>query len=257
MPKIAYLAASAMYVESQALDLAARNLAHAQTPGYRRGVFLRDGFDETLAKTGKTGGLDGNGGAGILGAGSFTDFTQAPSEETGAPLDVAIRGEGFLRVNGPDGKLLLTRAGHLNLDASGRLVTPEGWSVQGQGNGGITIPRNAERLVINQQGRVSAMVREGDAKVEVVVDQLRLSKVDDLKKLKPFNGQYFDPGNEVLSDTGVATQVQQGRLEKGNVEPVQELVAMIAIQRRHDAAQKALRETTNLGGNVSEMLRGA
>ncbi len=253
MPKLTYVAASAMQVESQALDIAARNLAHAQTTGYRKEVYLRGSFAEELKKQGKTGDLSGNGGAGVLPDQSYFIHRPGQHEQTGAPLDLALGGNGFFRVTAPDGRTLVTRAGHFQLDPQSRIVTPDGWPVQGQA-GPITVPKDAERVVMDRTGRLTALVRTNNQLQEVVVDQLRLAHVERPEGMRAMNGQYFDPGDQPMTDA--TAEVRQGYLEKANLEPIQELAEMISIQRRYEAAQKALRETTNLGGNVSELLRG-
>lgn len=255
MPKGVYIAASAMYVEATALDIAARNLAHTQTTGYRRESFLRTGFANELAKQGRIEDLSGDGGGGMLAAGSY--FVQAPGsiENTGAPLDLAIEGDGYFRVQDNQGRTLLTRAGHFLTDSQGRLTTPEGWQVEGQG-GQITIPPNAEKIAIDQNGRVSVFTTNNGVRRDTVIDQLRLVTVDDPRKLQQAaNGTYFDPGT--LKQVDARGTIQQGFLEKSNVEPIQELAEMVAIQRRYDAAQKAMREMNNAGSGFSDVLRGA
>lgn len=255
MPKGVYIAASAMYVESSALDIAARNLAHAQTTGYRREAFVHTDFATELRdKRGAQGDLTGDGGGGILGAGSYFAHNGGSRETTGAPLDVAIEGDGFFRVQGPAGRPLLTRAGHFVTDDQGRIATPEGMLVEGQG-GAIALPPDAERISIDQQGRISAYVTVNGVRTDTVVDQLRLVRVERPQDMKAVNGQYFDPGDQRQLD-GEST-LHQGYLEKSNVEPIRELAEMIAIQRRYDAAQKALREMTNAGAGFSDVLRGA
>ena len=254
MPKGVYIAASAMYVESLALDVSARNLAHAQTTGYQREAFLRTGFAEELAKRGKTGDLSADGGGGSLAAGSYFIHSGGVRHNTGSPLNAAIEGEGFFRVQDPKGRMLLTRAGNFEVNRQGQLVTPEGMLVQGQG-GAITLPPDTERLSIDQQGRISTFVTANGVRRDTVIDQLRLSAVDNPGGMTPVNGQYFLPGNQPEREAkGV---VHQGYLEQSNVEPVQELVEMIAIQRRYDAAQKSLREMTQAGSGFSELLRGS
>jgi flagellar basal body rod protein FlgG len=254
MPKGVYIAASAMYVEATALDITARNLAHAQTTGYRREAFLRTGFAAEMAKQGHTEDLSGNGGGGLLASGSYFVQNGGSRETTGAPLDLAIEGDGFFKVQDDQGKALLTRAGHFVTDSQGRLATPEGWLVQGQG-GAITLPPNAERISIDQQGRISAFVSNNGVRRDTVVDQVRLVQVEDPRALVATNGTYFDPGRQRQKDaTGT---VHQGFLEKSNVEPIQELAEMVAIQRRYDAAQKAMREMNQAGSGFSELLRGA
>ena len=253
MPKGVYIAASAMYVESKALDISARNLAHAQTTGYQREHFLRTGFAEELAKTGRTDDLSGNGGAGILSNGSYFSHGPGTRDTTGAPLDVAIQGDGWFRVRDDAGKVLLTRAGNFSTDNKSRLITPEGYLVQGQG-GPITIPPDAERVSIDQNGRISAFISSNGVRRDAVIDQLRLVQVPDPGQMTAINGQYFDPAGQ--RETDATGKVQQGYLEKSNVEPIQELAEMIAIQRRYDAAQKSMREMNQAGGGFTELLRG-
>ncbi len=249
-----YIAASAMYVESTALDIAARNLAHTQTTGYRREAFLHTDFATELARRGATGDLAGDGGGGILAHGSYFDQSGGGRESTAAPLDVAIEGDGYFRVQDDRGRTLLTRAGHFTADREGRLTTPEGWLVQGQG-GAIRIPPDAERVTIDQSGRISAFTTNSGVRVDSVIDQLRLGRVDDPRRLQAVNGQYFDPAGLPVADA--TARVHQGYLEKSNVEPITELAGMIAIQRRYDAAQKALREMNSAGAGFSDVLRGA
>ena len=253
MPKGTYIAASAMYVESQALDISARNLAHAQTTGYQRETFLRTGFAEELAKRGRIENIAGDGGSGSLAAGSYFAHGGGMRETTGAPLDLAIEGDGWFRVQNDQGKTLLTRAGHFVTDDQGRIATPEGWLVQGQG-GAITIPRDAERISIDQSGRISAFISTNGVRRDTVIDQVRVVQVPQPRELRAINGQYFDPAGQAQNDgTG---RIQQGYLEKSNVEPIQELAEMIAIQRRYDAAQKSLKEMNQAGSGFSELLRG-
>ena len=60
------------------------------------------------------------------------DFSQGPLSQTGAPLDVAIDGKGFFQIQTADGTRY-TRDGRFSLDASGKLVTQDGYPVQGDG----------------------------------------------------------------------------------------------------------------------------
>lgn len=253
MPKGVYAAASAMWVEARALDVAARNLAHGSTSGYRREIMLRGSFAEELAKNGRNGPISGDGGSGVLTRGSYFSQAEGMREATGAPLDLALSGDAFYQVQDPQGRMLLTRAANFRTDQQGRLVTPDGWLVQGQG-GAITIPAEAERIVVDRAGRISIETTQNGVRQETVVDQLRVSTVADPRRLAAVNGQCFDPAGQELRDA-TAYDVHQGTLEKSNVEPILELAEMISIQRRYDAAQKALREQTASTG-LSDVLRG-
>jgi flagellar basal-body rod protein FlgG len=254
MPKGVYAAASAMWTEARSLDITARNLAHAQDPGYRRESMRRTSFAEQLAGQGRTEDLKGDGGTGVLPRGSWFSFAQGAREDTGAPLDLAINGEGFYRVEGPGNRVLLTRAAHFTTDAQGRITTPDGWPVQGQA-GAITVPPEADRVLVDGQGRVSYESLQNGVRTATLLDQLRVVTVADPHAMTAVNGQYFDPGSQPQADAR-GYQVRQGYLEKANVEPIQELVEMISTQRRYEAAQRALREQGSAGQGFTDLLRG-
>jgi len=253
MPKGVYAAASAMVTETRMLEATARNIAHAQTPGYRREGSLRVGFAEVLASEGHDNGIKREGGAGILPNGSYFDFSDGQRDPTGGSYDLALHGDGFFNVVDAQGKTWLTRNGSFQIDQLGRLSTREGHLVQGQG-GPITIPEEAQRVVIDESGLVTVETQTPDGVVSNTLDQLRLSTVAKPRSMVPANGIYFDPTGQALSDAKVS--VHQGHLERGNVNPVDELVQMVALQRRYDAAQKALTEQSRTGDGYSDILRG-
>jgi flagellar basal-body rod protein FlgF len=255
MPKGIYAAASAMVVETRAQEINARNLANQQTAGYREESVRRNSFADVLRQQGRHEDIAGDGGAGILPAGSYFSFQEGQLEPTAAPYDLALRGEGFYRVRDDQGRTLLTRAGHFTPDAQGRLVTPQGWPVEGQG-GAITIPADARRVIVDAGGRVTAETIQNGVPQQTVIDQVRVVTVADTRRLVPLNGQYFDPGEQAMADAPNA-QIAQGHLEKANFEPLKQMVEMIAVQRRYDASQRALKEQANVGGSLSELLRGS
>ena len=222
MPKGIYAAASAMVVETRAQEVVARNLAHVQTPGYRKETALRGGFAEALKAHGNGTDPAGDGGTGVLSAGSWFNFhDEGKREPTGAVLDVALHGRGFFRVRNDKSEALLTRAGHFHLDTQGRLATEEGWPVEGQG-GPITIPGDARQVVIDPAGRI--LVDSGQGLQ--ATDQLRVVTVGHPEQMRPLNGQYFDPQNQTQADAN-GIEVQQGHLERANLESLDQLVEMI------------------------------
>jgi flagellar basal-body rod protein FlgG len=256
MPKGIYAAASAMLVETRLLESTARNLANAQTPGYRREVALRTPFAQVLAEgEGRNGGIRGDGGAGVLSAGSYFDqHSDGIQEPTGVAYDLALAGEGFFTVQDKQGRNLLTRAGHFQLDRQNRVSTVEGHLLQGQG-GPITVPPEAVSIGVDESGYVTAQVpRQGGGFDDVTIDQLRLATVADPRMMAAQGGVYFAPAGQALAPA--TPKVRQGALERGNFDPIGELVQLVALQRRHDAAQRALAEQSRAGEGYSDMLRG-
>src|SRR5579862_1390213 len=132
-----YSAASALNGLAQNHDIVAQNLAHATTPGYRR----RGLAFETAQ------GAANNQAAGRLGtqvSKLYSDFSSGSMQYTGNPLDVAVHGDSFFVLAGPNGPLY-TRNGTFELNAKGVLQSKSGFAVQGI-SGPITIPPNAGNI---------------------------------------------------------------------------------------------------------------
>jgi len=127
---------SGMDANQEWIDTIGNDIANINTTGYKSSeVQFEDLLSQTVsgatAPTSTSGGINPNQvGLGVKVAGIETNFTQGTSEQTGNPLDLSIQGDGFLIAQG-NGQTYYTRAGSLDLDANGNLVTPNGDLVQG------------------------------------------------------------------------------------------------------------------------------
>ena len=83
-------------------------------------------------------------GAGSRIVATARQFSQGTLNQTGNQLDLAIQGNGFFAVNRPTGDIAYTRAGSLQLDSTGRLVTPGGLPLDPT----ITVPSAATSVTI-------------------------------------------------------------------------------------------------------------
>ena len=83
-----------------------------------------------------------------------TDFSQGSMNYTGNSLDFAISGEGFFRIQTPNGAFL-SRNGSFCQNADGMLMTKQGWPVLGEG-GPITVPEGTRNIHVNSEGAVFA-----------------------------------------------------------------------------------------------------
>ncbi|MBE6441073.1 MAG: flagellar basal-body rod protein FlgF [Desulfovibrio desulfuricans] len=172
---------------------------------------------------------------------SKIDFSQGSMQYTGNPLDVAIAGENaFFRVNTPTGPYL-TRNGAFVLNNEGTLMTPQGYTVMGQG-GAIQIPPGTRHIQISGDGQVLAD--------NAVIDQLALVSVDNPQNLEKMGGNLFKPREnvEVNEDNAYlnGARVEQGFTEAANVEVVSEMVNMIEVQRQFEAYQKVMQTSDSL-----------
>ena len=79
------------------------------------------------------------------------DMDQGAIAMTGNALDVALEGQGFFMVQGPNGPLY-TRDGAFTLTGEGRLVTSDGRAVLSSGGAPIVFDPQGEAPVIGRDG---------------------------------------------------------------------------------------------------------
>ena len=225
MDRLIYLAMSGAKATLQRQDTLANNLANASTTGFRaemqafRAVPVRgDGATTRAYALETTVGHDDRAG---------------PVSSTGRPLDVAVQGKAWLAVQALDGTEAYTRAGHLQVNAEGQLVTPEGLPVLGDG-GPITLPPNAT-VEIADSGQISTTVPgarpQAAGRLKLVTPEAALVRgTDGLFRARD--------GGDLPADA--SARVQSGALEGSNVSPVETMVAMIAAARQFEQQMKAL-----------------
>jgi len=173
-------------------------------------------------------------------AASTRNFAQGGLQQSSSDFDLAIKGQGFFQVTLPDGSTAYTRDGSFQLDANGRLVTSAGHVVQP----GITIPANAQKVSIGQDGTVSVTV-PGQPQPQAV-GQIQLASFINPAGLEPRGGNlYAESVSSGAPQAGAPGanglgNLQQGMVEGSNVNVVEELVAMIATQRAYELNSKAI-----------------
>jgi flagellar basal-body rod protein FlgF len=239
-----YSAAAGMDVAQERHETAAMNLASAQQPGFRRTQSSHAMFQSALLATRVTPREDAANAQPM--SGDLLDFRTGAVETTGRNLDLALQGEGFFVVEGPQGPLY-TRNGRFFANESGELVTVDGLRVQGQ-NGAIQIPTGAstESVQVTTDGRLLADGRE--------FGQLEIVQFTTPQQLQRAGKSLFTAPDVLSQETATAT-VSQGVLEGSNVSAVSELIELIAASRQYEASSQAMQSMTqatakhtNLGG---------
>ena len=206
-----YAATLGSIQQEKSLDVISNNLANASTPGFKKDeVRFRDFIYQT----------------------SYTQMGQGRIRSTGSPLDVALSGDGMLRVQSDRG-ILYTRAGNLSFDRDNTLVTQEGWPVLGQ-NGPIKLSGTAKEEVRIERG---GQVFDGDN----LLDTLFVAKFPPEVRLEKVNGGYFKPTTEQQPTPADNCIVEQGSLEEANFSIVEEMARMIETTRGFEAYQKAMK----------------
>lgn len=238
MDRVIYLAMAGAKATMQRQDVLANNLANASTNGFRaemtafRAVpVLGDGASTRVYALESTPGYNPEPG---------------PVQATGRNLDVAMNGNAWLAVQGSDGTEAYTRAGALDVDAAGLLVTRGGQTVLGDG-GPITVPANAE-LQIGADGTISAKVGngrpQGVGRIKLVTPEAPLVRGAD--------GLFRADSGELPADP--SARLQDSALEGSNVSPVESMVAMIAAARQFEQQMKMLQSAQEKEQSATKLL---
>jgi len=169
-----------------------------------------------------------------------TDMSEGDIQTTGNELDLAITGDGFFKINTPDG-IRYTRKGNFTLDSQGNLVNQDGNPVMGKA-GTINIPisdTSNDVIVIDDQGMISYE--------EKILDQLDIVSFDDSKSLVKAEKNLFknDSDNPEVA-AGTDTSVKQGYIELSNVNVAEEMVNMVHSMRAFESYQKAIKAIDEL-----------
>ena len=215
-----------MLAHERRMDQIANNLANVDTAGYKKEDIT---FWEMMFKTqdqrprvGKAMKL-------------LTDQRHGSAEETGNTLDFAISGDGFFRIQTPNG-VRFTRNGNFTLNNQGQLSTLDGNLVLGNG-GPITL--DDQNIAVAPDGQITA---NGEP-----INQLSLVTFPDLNGLEKEGANLFRIKTGAAQEQAVPTpSIQQGYLEGSNVNVVAEMTEMIDLQRAYQSQQKAIQTTDDI-----------
>lgn len=257
-----YTAATGMMAQETNVQVIANNVANMRTSGFKRQrADFQDLYYENMRRQGAATSDSGNIvpagvniGSGVKTVATPRIMTQGNVSATERTYDIAIRGEGFLRVLTPNGTTAYTRDGSLEVDNQGNLVTQNGYLL----DPAINIPQNTLSVSISATGLVEARVQGQTALQQV--GQIQMARFVNKNGLETIGDNLYletnasgqaivdNPGNE-----GFGT-LQQGFLEESNVNGVTEIADLIAAQRAYEmnskilgAADEMMRSTTRTG----------
>jgi flagellar basal-body rod protein FlgG len=254
-----YIGASGMHAQQMNVDVISNNLANVNTSAFKKN---RVSFEDLLYReTVRQGGLLGTAdsvhrlgvGAGISGTSKI--FIAGELKKSDSPLDLAIRGQGFLEVTLPDGTAAYTRSGTMEVNRDGFLTTTDGHVLKPA----IQIPGDAREIVVEPTGRVLARVPSEKDLVEI--GQLELVNFTNPGGLDPIGGNLYvateksgDPMIGKPGDDGYGT-VAQGFLESSNVKLVEEMINLIIAQRAYEINAKVVQAADEMLGMSNNLRR--
>jgi flagellar basal-body rod protein FlgF len=213
-----YRSAVAMAAQQRRLDSISANLANVGTIGFKRGVTASHEV-EVERPRGKVRGVTTR---------AEVDFAQGNLQRTGREHDLALYGDGFFAVEGPDGEVY-TRDGTFHLTEGGVLVSEDGFPVAWDELSGAIDPVG-DPLVIDEAGNVRQGVQN--------VGRLRVVDFEDKSALsKDRHGFWSAPSG--ARPEACDARVHQYSLEDSNANAMGEMVDMIAVQRSFEVVARA------------------
>lgn len=266
MIKGLYSAVSAMITGLDRQSLITHNAANINTPGFKQIMMTMEEFNQTGVFKAQstinnanpfagTVGFDenrfvdinyiGSHGLGVETALEQTNLKQGAMLNTEEPLDLAIEGSGYFKLQTPDG-MVYTRDGRFNLNANREVVSVEGYYLMDENDQIITVPDGS--------------IIEVDVNGSIYIDNTEVTKVtlssfeNELEALERFNDNTFTANIE--PDGENIGKITQGYLEASNVDIAQLMTQMVSVVRSYEAAQQLVTiQDELLGRSISTLGR--
>lgn len=254
------IAATGMQAQQAQVDVISHNLANMSTTGYKRNrVEFQDLIYQDLRRVGTnssdTGTIVPTGvqiGLGTKVAAVSRSHEQGTMQNTNNPLDIAIQGRGFFRVELPNGEFAYTRDGQFQLSPDGEIVTKDGYIVAPN----IVVPEDAVSVSISREGQVQAILDGqilpqdlGQFDLATFINPAGLDAIGDNMYLATEAS-----GDEIIGlagEEGFGTMLQ-GFLEASNVNPITEVTNMIVAQRAYEMNSKVISASDEMLQNLNQ-----
>ena len=170
---------------------------------------------------------------------------------TGNPLDVAVRGQGWIAVQDASGNEAYTRAGDLHVDANGQLQTATGLSVLGD-NGPIALPPYTT-VTVGGDGTISIVPQGSPVNTVSSVAQIKLVNPGTAALQRGADGLFrTTDGQPANADANV--KLASGVLEASNVDLADAMVNMIDLSRHYELQIKALHSADENAQSATKLL---
>ncbi|WP_133407572.1 flagellar basal-body rod protein FlgF [Parashewanella tropica] len=245
MDKLLYIATSGAKQNMAELAVRANNLANANTDGFKADMAQArsmQAFGEGLPTR-----------VFAMTELPSSNFQAGALRTTGRDLDIAINGDGWVAVQGKDGQEAYTRSGSLSFDATGLLQNDRGNPIMGE-NGPIVLPIPIQKIEISQDGTISVRPQGAPAEVIEVVDRIKLVNPNNQDLTRGEDG-LFRQINGQIAPADPDVKVESGAIESSNVSPVEEMVALIDIQRQFEMQVKLMKTAEENDRASAQMVR--
>lgn len=244
MDKLLYVAMSGASENAIAQKAHANNLANVSTVGFQR--------DLEQARSMPVFGEVQPSRAYAMSERPGTDFSGGAMMDTGRDLDIAVKGDGWIAVQTPDGGEAYTRTSSMNIDALGVLRDGSGLPVMGNG-GPIAVPPQ-QQIEIGADGTISIRSLGETPTVMAQVDRIKLVRPDTKNMEKGPDGlMHTKDGAAAPADATV--QVESGFLQASNVNAVDEMTSVLNLARQFELHVKMMKTAETNDESMARVLQ--
>lgn len=180
------------------------------------------------------------------------NFHEGSLQMTDNPMDVAVKGVGYLAVQAPDGTEAYTRRGDLNVDANGLVTNGEGLPVLGNG-GPIVLPPH-EKIEIAADGTITVLPEGATPEALAVIDRIKLVNPAVQELIKGEDG-LLRMQEGAVADADAATLLVSGAVESSNVNVADALVNMIELSRKFEFQVKMMKTAQELDASSARLMQ--
>ncbi|WP_217586428.1 flagellar hook-basal body protein [Lentibacillus saliphilus] len=257
--------ASGMYAQQRRQETLANNITNAQTPGYKADDAALRAFPEMLTYHMGSQTLPttrqfklpiqqpiGSFNTGVYVQETIPNHQQGDIRETNLSTDLALvngtlldeTGSLFFTVQNEAGDVRYTRNGNFTVDQAGFLTTSEGYYVLD--NNGNSIQTGGMDFSVSENGVLEA---------NGIAAQLGVAYAANVNELvKEGNDLFQGDAGEVPA--GTTFSIQQGALERSNVDSLQMMTEMMESYRLFETNQRVLKAyDESMGKAVSDIGR--
>ncbi|MGI2853460.1 MULTISPECIES: flagellar basal-body rod protein FlgF [Shewanella] len=245
MDKLLYVAMTGAKQNMNALAVRGNNLANANTDGFKSEMTqarAMQAFGEGLPTR-----------VFAMTESPSANFKSGPIKSTGRDLDIAIKDQGWIAVQAADGSEAYTRSGSLSFDTTGLLRNDRGNPVMGD-NGPIVLPLPIDKIEIAADGTISIRPQGATAEVIEEVGRIKLVNPGNQNLMRGEDGLFRTlDGIPAAADPFV--NVESGAVEGSNVNPVDEMVNLIELQRQFELQVKMMKTAEENDKSSASLMR--
>ena len=192
------------------MNTISNNVANINTTGYKKEEIIFENYLSSIKSS-----EEGN----VNHPSSFVNFHQGKLKHTGNRLDLAIQGEGFFKVQTPEG-FRYTRDGSFTINHLNQIVSHNGYPVLSVNDAIILVPPKVKDIKLTVKGEILA---DGNK-----INALGIVNFEDLQLLKKIGYNLLETEQEALPTKKY--KLQQGFLESSNVESVEEIGKLVEVK---------------------------